>query len=186
MSVPNQDPTQPIEPFLKKVLGSLDLSYRSSTTGQPQYNGVEAYALQFGKQLKPATSVIINGKQVPPLGDSIKLEFQKKWLATPLTQHQLNSYDCHLIPGSGVFVIQLSGKVKFDESGRNRLGESADLITDNVSNISRPVRPLWGSWFGFDLNLTVDETVLNNDEGEVINSYNYRITYTPQDSVIEV
>ncbi|KAG7193932.1 uncharacterized protein KQ657_005131 [Scheffersomyces spartinae] len=183
MSAPVQDPSQPIEPFLKKVLGSLDSCYRSATTGQAQFTNVEAYALQFGKQLKPASSVIINGKPVLPLADTIKLEFQKKWLATPLTQHQLNSYDCHLIPGSGVFVIQLSGKVRFDESGRTRLGETADMVSEQTS---RPVRPLWGSWFGFDLNMVVDEFVLSNDENEVINSYNYRITYKPQDSVIDI
>ncbi|CUM67018.1 uncharacterized protein PRCAT00004706001 [Priceomyces carsonii] len=172
--------TQPVEPFLKKLLSSLDLQYRTPTN---QYPNVEAYATQFAKQLKPACAIIVNGKPLIPTNNNAKLEFQKKWLAVPITSHQLNSYDCHLIPGTGTYVINLGGKLRFDESGKNRLGESADLIGQNTAKTSRPI---WGSWFGFNLNLVVDESLVANNDAEVINSFNYRITYKPGDSVIQI
>ena len=93
----------------------------------------------------------------------------------------MNNYDCHLIPGSGLFVINSTGKVRFDESGRNKLGQSPDLITPGNDVMKKPV---WGSWFGFCLNMVVDESVISNDEAEVINNFNYRITYKPPDSVV--
>ncbi|KAK6464970.1 mRNA transport regulator MTR2 [Scheffersomyces coipomensis] len=178
-----QDITQPIEPFIKKLLTSLDLQYSTPTTSYPS---VEAYATQFGKSLKPDGSIIINGTPLiphaSPQPSSSKLEFQKKWLQSPLSFHQLNSYDCHLIPGTGTFIINVSAKVRFDESGRNRLGESADLITDH----QRQSRALWGSWFGVNIILVVDQTIMTNPEAEVINSFNYRFTFHPEDSVIKI
>ncbi|KAK6204259.1 nuclear pore RNA shuttling protein Mtr2 [Scheffersomyces amazonensis] len=180
MSQIHQDITQPIEPFLKKFLNSLDIQYASTSS---QYPNVEAYATQFGKALKPSSAIIINGAPVIPAANSqAKLEFQKKWLQSPLSFHQLNSYDCHLIPGTGTFIINLSAKVRFDESGRNRLGESADIIPDP----QRTTRPLWGSWFGVNITLVVDQTVMTNDEAEIINSLNYRFTFKPEDTVIKI
>lgn len=134
--------------------------------------------------MKPQAAVIINGKPlIPPTPDS-KLEFQKKWLETPQTSHQLLSFDCHLIPGTGTFIINASGKVRFDESGKNRLGDSSDLIRGpQVTNSNRNI---WGSWFGYSLTLVVDETVRNNDESEIINSFNYRFTFKPRDSVVQI
>lgn len=173
---------QPIEPYLKKILSSLDIQYQGPSQ---QFPNVESYATQFGKQLKPQCAIIMNGKPLIPTNNDAKLEFQKKWLLSPLTFHQLNSFDSHLIPGTGTFVINASGKVKFDESGRNRLGETSDLIHP-INNATVKGRPVWGSWFGFNLNLIVDETILNNPESESINSCNYRFTYKPDDSVIQI
>lgn len=173
---------QPIEPYLKKILSSLDIQYQGPSQ---QFPNVESYATQFGKQLKPQCAIIMNGKPLIPTNNDAKLEFQKKWLLSPLTFHQLNSFDSHLIPGTGTFVINASGKVKFDESGRNRLGETSDLIHP-INNATVKGRPVWGSWFGFNLNLIVDESILNNPESEAINSYNYRFTYKPDDSVIQI
>lgn len=170
---------QQVEPFLKSILTSLDLQYQSPTSSFPS---VEAYATQFVKQIKPQSAVIVNGKPINPRNTNAKIEFQKKWLATPLTTHQLNSYDCHIIPGTGVMLINASGKVRFDESGRSKLGETPDLVQNPSSNL-RP-RPEWGSWFGFDLNLAVDEAMVQNVE-EVVNTFNYRLTYKPDDSVIQ-
>lgn len=146
---------------------------------------MESYATQFGKQLKRTSAVIINGSPIVPTPNSdSKLEFQKKWLASPLSSHQLNSFDCHLIPGSGTFVINASCKVKFDESGRNRLGESADLVNDPSPKAGS--RVIWSSWFGVNINLVVDESVTTNSNAEIINSVDYRITYKPSNSIVQL
>lgn len=157
----------------------MDLQYASPTSSFPS---VEAYATQLGKHLKPQAAVVVNGRPVGAGGPITKLEFQKKWLTTPLTTHQLNSFDCHIIPGTGTMVINASGKVKFDESGRNKLGETADLVQNPAGNTR--LRPEWGAWFGFDLSLVVDEAMMQNVE-EVVNSYNYRLTFKPEDTVVQ-
>lgn len=179
------DPTQPIEPFLKSLLASLDLLYfPSGTNTQPPFPNVEAYATQFGKQLKTTCAIIFDGHPLipqPPANDS-RLEFQKKWLACPLTSHQIGSFDCHLIPGTGLYTVNVYGKVRYDESGKSRLGESADLVQPNDAP-TKP-RPLWGSWYSFNLNMVIDEAVARSPEIELINSFNYRITFKPDDSLI--
>ncbi|EGV64819.1 mRNA transport regulator mtr2 [Yamadazyma tenuis] len=170
----NQDPTQPIEPFLKGLVSSLDLNNKA-------YPNVEAYATQFARQLKPSSGVVLNGN--PIVSNNSKLEFQKNWLSSPLTSHQIGNFDCHLIPGTGTVLINVTGKVRFDESGNSRLNESADLIQTSITDQKKPV---WGSWFGFYLHLVVDETVLTNSDSELINNFDYRITYKPKDSVVEI
>ena len=175
---------QPIEPFLKNVLSSLDLQFQSPTQ---QFNNVEAYATQFGKQLKEQSAIVVNGKPVVAANSTSRLEFQKQWLMCPLSNHQLGSFDCHIIPGANVIMINASGKVRFDESGRSRLGESADLI--NLNPAGAPAyrgRPLWGSFFGFNMNLNVEQSVINNLDLECINTFNYRLTYKPEDSIIQI
>lgn len=167
---------------MKKLFSSLDLQYNTPTN---QFPNVEAYATHFAKQLKPTAAIIVNGKPLIPSQNDSRVEFQKKWLLLPNTTHQLTSFDCHLIPGTGTFVITISGKVKFDETGRNRLGQTADLVSANDANAPRP-RPVWGSWFGFNAVLVVDETVRTNDDTELINSMDYRFTFKPSDSVIQL
>lgn len=93
----------------------------------------------------------------------------------------MTSFDTHLIPGTGLYTIIANGKVRFDESGRSKLGESADAIPQDAS--VKP-KPLWGPWFGFNLNMVVDESVATNDEMESINTFDYRITFKPHDTVI--
>ncbi|KAM9898265.1 hypothetical protein OXX79_006407 [Metschnikowia pulcherrima] len=177
-----QDPSQPIEPFLKKVLASLDLQLQTGSSAQPQYPSVEAYATQFAKQLKPASAIVINGNPLipsPPTQDA-RLEFQKQWLSSPASNHQMTSFDTHLVPGTGLYTIIAHGKVRFDESGRSRLGETADL----VQSPAQKARALWGPWFGFNLSLIVDQAAATNDDIESINTWNYRVTYKPHDSVV--
>lgn len=172
---------------MKSLLASLDLLYfPSGPSAQPQFPNVEAYATQFGEQLKPTCGIIFDGNPLapqPPANDA-RLEFQKKWLATPLTTHQISSFDCHLIPGTGLFTISVNGKVRFDEGGKSRLGESADLVQTQDGN-AKP-RPIWGSWYGFNLNMVIDEAVVRGPDIELINSFNYRITYKPSDSIISI
>lgn len=84
-------------------------------------------------------------------------------------------------------VITFSAKVRFDQSGRNRLGESADLVHDNVGiTRSTSSRAVWGSWFGLNATIIVDELVINSSEGEIINSLNYRFTYIPEDTILKI
>lgn len=170
---------QPIEPFLKNLLSSLDAQYNSP--GQ-SFTNVESYATQFGSTLKREAAIIINGTPiVPSQMEDAKLQFQKKWLSMPNSSHQLTSFDCHLIPGTNTFIINFSARVKFDQSGRNRLGESADLIQEN--SIAKTSRPIWGSWFGVNGNLVID----NNLNGqEIINNFDYRFTYVPKDTTLIV
>lgn len=174
-----------MEPFLKNLLNTLDLQYQSPSN---QFTNVETYATQFAKQLKQTSAIMINGNPLIPSQNDSRLEFQKRWLLTPLTTHQLNSFDTHIIPGTGTYIINSSGKVRFDECGRNRLGDSADILTANngpIGTQTRP-RPVWGSWFGFNLTLVVDQNQINNSEGHSIDSFNYRITHKPQDSIIQL
>jgi mRNA transport regulator MTR2 len=160
-------------------LSSFDLQYNNPNS---QFVNIEQYATQFAPQLKRDSAIIVNGKPLIPTNGDSKLEFQKKWLAIPVTNHHLNSYDCHLIPGSGLYSININCKVRFDESGKNKLGESADLI----SGPTKITRPIWGSWYGINVVLIVDQTVAQNQDAEVISSMDYRITYRPADSIISL
>lgn len=171
---------------MKKLLASLDLQYYTlGPDARPQYPNVEAYATQFAKQLKQSTAVVVNGNPLipePPAADA-RLEFQKKWLTGPLTNHLMTSFDCHLVPGTGLYTVIVNGKVRFDESGRSRLGESSDLVQSSPP--AKP-RPIWGQWFGFNLNLVVDEAVMTNNEGQIVNVFDYRLTFKPHDSVVRI
>lgn len=176
----------PIEPFLKSLMSSLDLQlHPPGTTTQPRYQSVEQYATQFGRQLKPSSAIVFNGHPLAPQppANNARLEFQKKWLACPNSKHTLSSFDCHLIPGTGLFNIIVNGKVSFDESGRSRLSESADVPPDPQT---QPPRALWGPSFSFCLNMVVDEAVASNKEAEVINAFNYRLVFKPHDSLVDL
>lgn len=96
----------------------------------------------------------------------------------------MSSYDAHLIPGTGLYSVTVNGKVRFDEGGKSRLGESADLV--QTPNGPAKPRPIWGSWYGFNMNMMIDEAVVRGSEAELINSFNYRITYKPDDSIISI
>lgn len=169
-----------MEPFLKSVFASLDLQYQSPSSSFPS---VEAYATQFAKQLKPTSAVMVNGTPVIPTQNDARLEFQKSWLQTPLTLHQITSFDTHIIPGTGTYVILASGKVKFDDSGRNRLGETADLVANPITTQKRSFN---GSAYGFSLTLVVDQAQITNTEAQLIDSFNYRVTHKPHDSIVQV
>ncbi|KAI5952953.1 MTR2 [Candida margitis] len=170
---------QDINAFLKNFLTSLDAQYNSA--GQ-SYTNIESYATQFGSSLKRDAAIIVNGTPlVPTPVEDAKLQFQKKWLSMPNSSHQLTSFDCHLIPGTNTFIINFAARVKFDQGGKNRLGESADLIQEN--SIVKTSRSIWGSWFGVNGNLVIDSNI---NAPEVINSLDYRFTYVPKDTTFIV
>ncbi|RKP30107.1 NTF2-like protein [Metschnikowia bicuspidata] len=180
------DPSVPIEPFLKSLLSSLDLQlHHSGTATQPRFQSVEDYATQFGRQLKSTSAIVVNGHPLapqPPTNDA-RLEFQKKWLACPNSKHTLTSFDCHLIPGTGLYTILVNGKVSFDESGCSRLGVTADVPQNPQM---QPGRAIWGPGFGFCLAMVVDEAVAASANAQVINSFDYRLVYKPHDILVEI
>ncbi|WPK26517.1 hypothetical protein PUMCH_003872 [Australozyma saopauloensis] len=76
----------------------------------------------------------------------------------------------------------VNGKVSFDESGRSRLGVTADIPQDALA----PTKTLWGAGFGFCIVMVVDESVAASSEAQVINTFNYRLVYKPHDSLVEL
>lgn len=163
-----------MEGYIKDLFQTLDKQF------SPQLN-TDSYKSQFLPQLKPNSPVILNGN---PIGG--KLAFQEHWLKFPGSQHSITSLDYHSIPGTGTFIINLSGKVRFDETGKTKLGETADLGAAPIAIGSIGVRNVWGSWLGFNANLILDEIALQNPNSEVINSLNWKIVYRPDDSLVTI
>ncbi|KAG7880039.1 hypothetical protein KL905_001532 [Ogataea polymorpha] len=166
------DPTAKLESFLKTLLKSLD---QPLLPNQPP----DAYAASVLPQLQTPSRVIVNGT---PYGS--KQLFQQTWATLPASQHQLLSYDAHLIPTGhpqNIYSILARVRVRFDESGRNRLGETADLVP-----VDRPARPLYSPWFGVSLYLIADEQLNHTFECECISSFNYRVTEQPEKSVFHL
>lgn len=127
---------------------------------------------------------MLNGN---PIGG--KLAFQQHWVKFPSTQHNITSVDYHVIVGTGTLVVNVSGKVRFDESGKTRLGETADVAVPGLPPVtpgSAAGRSIWGSWFGFNANLILDESVFQGINSELINSLNWRVVYKPDDAAVTI
>ncbi|CCD24772.1 Mtr2p NDAI_0D04590 [Naumovozyma dairenensis CBS 421] len=103
------------------------------------------------------------------------------------TQHALTSLDYQIIPGSGTMILNINSKVRFDESGRDRLGQDA-LIKDgsNRGGLNNNTRPIFGSYFGVSLQLVIDDRIFRNDFNGVISCFNYNMLYKPEDSLIKI
>ncbi|CCH45759.1 mRNA transport regulator MTR2 [Wickerhamomyces ciferrii] len=158
--------------YVKELFQTLDKQFTPA-----QYN-LDTYKQSFLPQLKINSPVILNGN---PIGG--KLAFQEHWLKFPQSQHNVTSLDYHSIPGTGTLIINLSGKVRFDETGKTKLGETADL---DQPQAPLDTRNFWGSWLGFNANLILDEIALQNPNSEVINSLNWRIVFKPDDSLVTI
>ncbi|CUS20226.1 LAQU0S01e01860g1_1 [Lachancea quebecensis] len=107
------------------------------------------------------------------------------------TQHVVTAVDFHVIPGTGSAVCSVNGKVRFDESGRDKAGQDAAVpaAAGTGATPAAPVgkhRPLWGPYFGLSLQLVVDERALGGDFNGVISSFNYTMVYRPEDSLMAV
>ncbi|OWB79116.1 hypothetical protein B5S32_g3328 [[Candida] boidinii] len=167
-----------IEQFLKHILATLDTSYSPTS---PQFNSPEAFQNWILPQLNSQSAIIINGS---PYGS--RSQFQEIWCNLPQTQHNLLSFDTHHVlsmPAQYVVVAHL--KVRFDESGRTRKGDSSELINNNnASNVNK--RPIYGPWFGVCLNLVVSEAILESFDVECISSFNWRITEKPENSIYNI
>ncbi|VEU24354.1 DEKNAAC105564 [Brettanomyces naardenensis] len=169
-----EDPTLKVDEFLKVTSETLDLPYRNEA---PDY-----YKSTILPQLLPQSRIIINGQ---PFGS--KAQFQELWSTLPSTQHQVISFDTHLLPtpGERQYIILARLKVRFDESGRNRFGQNADLQPSSMPN-SRPIRPFYSNWFGVALTMVVTEKINTNFNTECISSFDYRITEKPAHSTFAI
>lgn len=109
------------------------------------------------------------------------------------TQHALTGVDYHAIPGSGTLICNVNCKVRFDESGRDKMGQDATvpIQPNNTGNRNRPndmnkPRPLWGPYFGISLQLIIDDRIFRNDFNGVISVFNYNMVYKPEDSLLKI
>lgn len=164
------DPTAKLEQFLKALTDTLDAEYKNET---PEY-----YKSMILPQLLPQSRIIMNGQ---PFGS--KAQFQELWSTLPATQHQTTSFDSHLLPtnNGSVYIILAHLKVRFDESGRNRFGQTTELLPGGTDG--RLHRPLFSNWFGVTVSMVVSEKINTNFNIECISSFDYRITECPDNSV---
>ncbi|KAH3675514.1 hypothetical protein WICPIJ_009345, partial [Wickerhamomyces pijperi] len=144
----------------------------------PTVEPIEQFASKILPQLKSDSPVILNGN--PLLG---KPNFQQQWVHFPVTQHTVTSIDYHVVPGTNIVIINLSGKVKFDENGYTKMGQSADIPPKNSAGGNRPI---WGSANGFNAQMVIDDSGLVNLQSEFINSFNWKVVFSPSDSMVKV
>lgn len=173
----NNDTSAVVEQFLSKLLESLD----------QQISNPQAI-LNILPQLHQNPRIIINGN---PFGS--KEQFQQLWSKLPLSNHQVTSCDVHFLPtdsnsnnnssNNGQYIILAHLKVRFDESGKNKLGETASF--NDSTNVSS-TRNIWSHWFGVSLSLAVDSTIINNPNTESISIWDYRFTENPSSSLFKV
>lgn len=162
--------TSQIEQIFTTLIESLDTSPNPNSNPTPVL-----------PQLINQPRIIINGQ---PFGTPI--QFQSLWNSLPLSNHQITSCDIHYIPSgnganAGDFVILSHLKVRFDESGKNKLGDST-IIT----NTSTSSRPLWSHWFGVSLTCIIDSNILNNINNQSISVWDYRFTENPSNSIFKI
>ncbi|KAH3899974.1 related to mRNA transport regulator MTR2 [Saccharomycodes ludwigii] len=175
----NNDQSGFIELFVKKILLHLD------ETDQSKLND---FYLLFD-HTSPNTKIIFNSQ---PFDNNHVIEFIKMWNTSIVTtQHVLTSLDYHIIPGLGFIICNVNGKVRFDESGNDRLGNNSVITTAQqpinnslTSTTTVKKRPLWGPYFGVSLQIMLQERILNNDLNNVISGFNYSIVYQPKDSLL--
>lgn len=155
------DPTKKVSAFLDHILKSLD------TQTQPNL---------ILPQLHQAPRIIINGEPF-----ASRDQFQKIWLNLPQSQHQVTSFDTHLLPSnSNQYIVMTHIKVKFDESGYNKLGQSSNF------NNQPKTKSNWSKSFGVVLTLIVDSSINQNFDHECISSWDYRFTSKPDHSLFNI
>lgn len=160
-----------LEAYIKQLFQTLDKQFNPTMN-----TSVETYKLEIMPQLKESSPILLNGN---PIGG--RSAFQQYWINVPLTQHSVTSLDYHKVPGTTILIINLSGKVRFNENGKTRLGESSET----VQPMETTQRNIWGSWFGFNSNIILNENFLSQ-QTDVINSFNWNIVYQPNDSLIDI
>ncbi|SCW01849.1 LAFE_0E08614g1_1 [Lachancea fermentati] len=163
--------SQVLESFVKRILTNLDET-------DPQK------LAQFLPLVNPTgCKIIVNST---PFAQPTA--FLEVWQSSVVqTQHVLTAVDYHVIPGTGTLICNINGKVRFDESGKDKMGQDAVIRTDNMGAGSAPAakhRPLWGSYYGVSLQIVIDERIFNNDFNCVVSSFNYTMVYKPEDSLM--
>lgn len=163
------------ETFIKKILAHLD---------NTDVNKLQEFLNLFAQP--PLTKIIYNST---PFADAT--QFLTLWQQQVVaTQHTLTSVDYHIIPGSGTLICNINGKVRFDESGKDKNGQDSIIRQDtnnqsnNSNNASR--RYIWGPYFGISLQLVLADTIYTNQFQGVIQTFNYTVVYKPQDSLMEM
>ncbi|KAL3229552.1 mRNA transport regulator MTR2 [Nakaseomyces bracarensis] len=173
-SNPNQ--FQLIDLFVKKVLAHLDETNQNKL--------VEFLQLFQSPKTTPqattASKIIFDS--MPFADPTIFLTMWSQQVVQ--TQHVLSALDYHVIPtgASNTILCNVNCKVRFDESGRNKLGQ--DSVLENSSTMNN--RPQWGSYFGVSLQICLEDRIFRNDFNGVITSLNYKIVYKPDDSLIKI
>jgi mRNA transport regulator MTR2 len=163
-SIPQANSTSSAESLLTKLVESLDQSQQ-----------------EVLPQLHNQPRIIINGQ---PFGS--KQQFQQLWASLPASNHQITSCDVHEVPGmnnSSTFIILAHMKVRFDESGKNKLGETSLFNQQNVSS----TRNIWSHWFGVSLTCVADASAASqNFNTPCVSTFDYRFTENPISSVFKV
>lgn len=162
-----------LETFVKKILANLDEI-------DPQK------LAQFLQLFNPThCKIILNSAPFPQ-----PTNFLEVWQSSVVqTQHVLTSADYHIIPGTGTLICNVNCKVRFDESGKDKMGQEATIPINGVpstANTNPKHRPLWGSYFGVSLQLVVDERIFSNDFNGTISGFNYNMVYKPDNSLIDI
>ncbi|TID16244.1 hypothetical protein CANINC_004243 [Pichia inconspicua] len=164
----NTDHTATVEKFLSTLLSTLDAI--PPTVPLPQ--------------LSSQPRIIINGQPF-----SSKEQFQQLWSTLPISNHQVTSCDIHTIPTgqSPQFIVLAHAKVRFDESGKNKLGDSTLLHNQTpIAPASGTSRALWSHWFGVTISCVIDYDVVNNPHAQCVTSWDYRFTENPTSSIYKV
>lgn len=103
------------------------------------------------------------------------------------TQHSITAFDYHIIPGTGTLICNINGKIRFDESGRDKAGQDTIVRENNTQNLAtQNKRNIWGPFFGISLQLIIDDRIYKNEFQNVISMFNYTIVYKPSDSLMEI
>lgn len=167
------------EIFIKKILAHLD---------NTDVNKLQEFLQLFAQP--PNAKIIYNSA---PFSDA--MQFLTLWQQQMVaTQHTLTSLDYHVIPGSGTLICNINGKVRFDESGRDKMGQDSIIRQGNQnspnsnSNIgsSGNRRHIWGPYFGISLQLVLADSIYSNQFLGVIQTFNYTVVYKPEDSLMEM
>lgn len=155
--------------FIKKILAHLDETDPSKLNSFLQlFNGTNC-------------KIIFNAT---PFAQP--MQFLQMWQEGVVqTQHALNSVDFQVIPGSGTMVVNINSKVRFDESGRDKMGQDS-LLDKGAPASSGRGRPIYGSYFGVSMQLVIDDRIFRNDFNGVISCFNYNMVYRPEDSLMRV
>lgn len=176
MSSTGNNRSQITELFVKKVLAHLD------DTDPQKLN-------QFLNLFNPNNcKIVFNATPFAQL--PIFLQVWQSQIVQ--TQHALTAVDYHVIPGSQTLICNVNCKVRFDESGKDKMGQDATVpqqpqAVSQQQNRSRPTsRPLWGSYFGVSLQLVIDERIFRNDMTGVISTFNYNMVYKPEDTLMKI
>lgn len=164
------------ETFVKKILAHLD---------EPDPNKLNSFLTLFSNA---GSRIIFDSQPFPS-----PVEFIQFWNSSVVkTNHSLTCFDYQQIPGTNILIVNINGKIRFDETGRDKAGNDSVINDNNLMgnknklNNAMNFRPIWGSYFGWSLQLVLEDRLFNGDTNGIINTFDYNIVYKPSDSLIKV